>query len=255
MTRSELIAELAGANAHLEGRDIERIVSTIFDRDLRGAGPRRARGTARVRRVHHQAPRRARPGAIRARAPQVRVESQDSFRSSRRARSSANGSTGARHHVRHPRLRHPRLRHPRVRPLRVRAEAAHPQKGADCHASPSSSPLPLIVVLVIFALSNRADVTLSFIGYATILPLSVAVLIAAGVFFLLRRAGGLVRRAAPAPTGPAGGTARRGARGTARGRASRRRRGQRQRADDRDAGARRRRGRDAARLSEAAPAR
>ena len=31
MTRSELIAELAGANAHLEGRDIERIVSTIFD--------------------------------------------------------------------------------------------------------------------------------------------------------------------------------------------------------------------------------
>ena len=45
--------------------------------------------------------------------------------------------------------------------------------------------LPLLVILIIFALSNRADVTLSFIGYATVLPLSVAVLIAAGVFFLL----------------------------------------------------------------------
>ncbi len=30
MTRSELIAELAEANAHLEGRDVELIVSTIF---------------------------------------------------------------------------------------------------------------------------------------------------------------------------------------------------------------------------------
>jgi integration host factor subunit beta len=31
MTRSELIAELAGANPHLLGRDIELIVSTIFE--------------------------------------------------------------------------------------------------------------------------------------------------------------------------------------------------------------------------------
>ncbi len=30
MTRSELIAELAEANTHLEGRDVELIVSTIF---------------------------------------------------------------------------------------------------------------------------------------------------------------------------------------------------------------------------------
>ena len=45
--------------------------------------------------------------------------------------------------------------------------------------------LPLLVVLVIFALSNRTDVTLSFLGYGTVMPLSVAVLIASGVFFLL----------------------------------------------------------------------
>ena len=30
MTRSELIAELAEANTHLQGRDVELIVSTIF---------------------------------------------------------------------------------------------------------------------------------------------------------------------------------------------------------------------------------
>ena len=31
MTRSELIAELADANTHLQSRDVELIVSTIFD--------------------------------------------------------------------------------------------------------------------------------------------------------------------------------------------------------------------------------
>ena len=31
MTRSELIAELAEANTHLQGRDVELIVATIFD--------------------------------------------------------------------------------------------------------------------------------------------------------------------------------------------------------------------------------
>ena len=31
MTRSELIAELAAANPHLTGRDVELIVSTVFD--------------------------------------------------------------------------------------------------------------------------------------------------------------------------------------------------------------------------------
>lgn len=31
MTRSELIADLASANPHLTGRDIELIVSTVFD--------------------------------------------------------------------------------------------------------------------------------------------------------------------------------------------------------------------------------
>ncbi len=45
--------------------------------------------------------------------------------------------------------------------------------------------IPLLVVLVIFALSNRASVTLSFLGYETAMPLSIAVLLAAGVFFVL----------------------------------------------------------------------
>ena len=31
MTKSELIAELAGANPHLPARDVELIVSTVFD--------------------------------------------------------------------------------------------------------------------------------------------------------------------------------------------------------------------------------
>ena len=31
MTKSELIAELAAANPHLQGRDVELIVATIFD--------------------------------------------------------------------------------------------------------------------------------------------------------------------------------------------------------------------------------
>jgi len=31
MTRSELIAELAGANPHLRAQDVELIVSTVFD--------------------------------------------------------------------------------------------------------------------------------------------------------------------------------------------------------------------------------
>ncbi|MBX5453954.1 MAG: HU family DNA-binding protein, partial [Acidobacteriia bacterium] len=31
MTKSELIAELAAANAHLLARDVERIVNTVFE--------------------------------------------------------------------------------------------------------------------------------------------------------------------------------------------------------------------------------
>ena len=53
MTKSELIAELADANPHLLGRDVELIVSTIFDEitaalargtrvELRGFGRARA---------------------------------------------------------------------------------------------------------------------------------------------------------------------------------------------------------------------
>ncbi len=36
MTRSELVTELAAANPHLTGRDVELIVSTIFD-EITGA--------------------------------------------------------------------------------------------------------------------------------------------------------------------------------------------------------------------------
>jgi len=36
MTRSELIAELAAANPHLTGRDVELIVSTVFE-EITGA--------------------------------------------------------------------------------------------------------------------------------------------------------------------------------------------------------------------------
>ncbi len=49
--------------------------------------------------------------------------------------------------------------------------------------------LPLIVVLVIFALSNRASVPVGFLGYEVITPISVAILLGAAVFFVL---GGLV---------------------------------------------------------------
>ncbi len=45
--------------------------------------------------------------------------------------------------------------------------------------------LPLIVLLVIFALSNRASVAVGFLGYTVITPLSVAILAGAAVFFLL----------------------------------------------------------------------
>ena len=38
MTKSELIARLAAANPHLYQRDIERIVTTIFDEMYRSAG-------------------------------------------------------------------------------------------------------------------------------------------------------------------------------------------------------------------------
>ena len=45
--------------------------------------------------------------------------------------------------------------------------------------------LPLIVVLVIFALSNRTPVSVGFLGYSILAPLSVAILIGAAIFFLL----------------------------------------------------------------------
>ncbi len=45
--------------------------------------------------------------------------------------------------------------------------------------------LPLVVVLVIFALSNRAPVSVGFLGYTVLVPLSVAILLGAALFFLL----------------------------------------------------------------------
>ena len=45
--------------------------------------------------------------------------------------------------------------------------------------------VPLIVVLVVFAVSNRATVAITFLGWETSVALSVAVLLASAVFFLL----------------------------------------------------------------------
>lgn len=45
--------------------------------------------------------------------------------------------------------------------------------------------IPLIAVLVVFALSNREPVVLSFLGYETGAPLSVAILVAGAIAFLL----------------------------------------------------------------------
>lgn len=45
--------------------------------------------------------------------------------------------------------------------------------------------VPLIVVLVIFAVSNRQNVAITFLGWETSVALSVAVLLAAAAFFLL----------------------------------------------------------------------
>lgn len=45
--------------------------------------------------------------------------------------------------------------------------------------------VPLIIVLVIFAISNRQTVLLDFLGYQANVAFSGAVLVAAGFFFLL----------------------------------------------------------------------
>ena len=45
--------------------------------------------------------------------------------------------------------------------------------------------VPLIVILVVFAVSNREMVAISFLGWETSAALSVAVLLASAVFFLL----------------------------------------------------------------------
>ena len=49
--------------------------------------------------------------------------------------------------------------------------------------------LPFLVVLVVFALSNRATVTLGMLYYETEMPLAVAILGASAFFFLI---GGLM---------------------------------------------------------------
>ena len=45
--------------------------------------------------------------------------------------------------------------------------------------------VPLIAILVIFAVSNRQDVAITFLGWETSAALSVTVLLAAAAFFLL----------------------------------------------------------------------
>ena len=45
--------------------------------------------------------------------------------------------------------------------------------------------VPLIAILVVFAVSNRQTVAVTFLGWEASVALSVAVLLASGVFFLL----------------------------------------------------------------------
>ena len=72
MTKSELIARLAAANPHLYQRDVEPIVSTIFDEisaalargdwvELRGFGafPATSRGSRAVLSIHQPLPPRS----------------------------------------------------------------------------------------------------------------------------------------------------------------------------------------------------
>ena len=44
--------------------------------------------------------------------------------------------------------------------------------------------VPTVIVLIIFALSNRGPVSVGFIGYSLVAPLSVAILVCAAFFFL-----------------------------------------------------------------------
>ena len=67
MTKSELIAELAGANPHLTGNDVERIVATVFN-EITGALARGERvelrgfGAFTVKRRHARTGRNPRTG-------------------------------------------------------------------------------------------------------------------------------------------------------------------------------------------------
>lgn len=73
MTRSELIAELAARNTHLQGRDVELIVSTIFD-EISAALARGARVELRGFGAFTVKQREARSGRNPRTGEQVRVD-------------------------------------------------------------------------------------------------------------------------------------------------------------------------------------
>lgn len=58
MTKSELIARLAEKNPHLYQRDVERIVTTIFDEIAEALARGGSGGIARLRRFFGEKPRR-----------------------------------------------------------------------------------------------------------------------------------------------------------------------------------------------------
>ena len=92
MTRSELIAELAEANTHLQPRDIELIVSTIFD-EICAALARGDRVELRGFGAFTPKRRGARPGRNPRTGEQVRVDSKlvPFFKAGKELRDRVNG--------------------------------------------------------------------------------------------------------------------------------------------------------------------
>ena len=163
MTKSELIAELASANPHLLSRDVELIVSTIFDEITGRPGPRHPRRAARLWRLHGEAARTPAPDVTRAPARRSR-STRKPCRSSRQVKSCESGWIAAAS----PCTRRPAPNACSRSVMRILLAA------------------PVLLILVIFALSNRQVVQLGLWPTDIMVdaPLSITVLVAAGLFFI-----------------------------------------------------------------------
>lgn len=96
MTRSELIADLASRNTHLQGRDVELIVSTIFD-EISAALARGARVELRGFGAFTVKQREARSGRNPRTGEQVRVDEKvvPFFKAGKQLRERVNRRAGA----------------------------------------------------------------------------------------------------------------------------------------------------------------